>query len=111
MPIYEYQCERCARVTEALQRFSDPPPQSCAHCGGPLRKLVSAPAFQFKGQGWYVTDYAQKGGASGAGKSAGSSEGEVASAAKAEAKEAPDKAASPAPKADAAGGAKPPGRE
>ena len=72
MPLYEYTCDRCARVTEALQRVSDPPLESCPHCGGVLRKLLSAPAVQFKGQGWYVTDYARKGGAarSEAGKAA-----------------------------------------
>jgi len=61
MPIYEYVCEACGRLTEALQRVSDPPLATCPHCGGALRKRVSAPAFQFKGSGWYVTDYAQKG--------------------------------------------------
>jgi len=61
MPIYEYQCERCGERTEALQKVSDPPLTSCPSCGGPLRKLLSAPAVQFKGSGWYVTDYAGKG--------------------------------------------------
>ncbi len=62
MPIYEYQCQECGRRTEALQRLAEAPLSECPHCGGPLRKLVSAPAFQFKGSGWYVTDYARKGG-------------------------------------------------
>jgi len=61
MPIYEYQCEECEKRTEAIQRLDDPPLDLCPHCGGPLRKLMSAPAFQFKGSGWYVTDYADKG--------------------------------------------------
>ena len=61
MPIYDYRCERCGKTTEAIQRFVDPPLTECPKCGGPLRKLVSAPAFQFKGSGWYVTDYARKG--------------------------------------------------
>lgn len=61
MPIYEYVCERCEESTEALQRIGDPPLTECPKCGGPLRKKVSAPAFQFKGSGWYVTDYARKG--------------------------------------------------
>lgn len=62
MPIYEYQCEACGERVELLQRFEDPPPAECAHCGGAMRKLLSAPAFQFKGSGWYVTDYAGKSG-------------------------------------------------
>ncbi len=62
MPIYEYQCEACGERVELLQRFEDPPPAACAHCGGAMRKLLSAPAFQFKGSGWYVTDYAGKSG-------------------------------------------------
>jgi len=61
MPIYEYRCEACGQQTEALQRLADPPLSECPHCGGPLRKMISAPAFQFKGTGWYVTDYARKG--------------------------------------------------
>jgi putative FmdB family regulatory protein len=85
MPIYEYVCERCGAKTEAIQRVSDPPLTECAKCGGPLRKKVSAPAFQFKGSGWYVTDYARKGGdaAGKSGESSGSGDGEsVASSAK-----------------------------
>jgi putative FmdB family regulatory protein len=77
MPLYEYICERCGETTETLQRHGDPPPPECPKCGGPLRKKMSAPAFQFKGSGWYVTDYARKGGDKGgeaAGKSGGSSE-------------------------------------
>lgn len=62
MPIYEYECRRCQRRLETMQRLSDPPLTECPECGGELRKLVSAPAFQFKGSGWYVTDYARKGG-------------------------------------------------
>lgn len=60
MPLYEYQCESCQKVTERIQKFSDPPIESCPSCGGPVRKLPSSPAIQFKGSGWYVTDYARK---------------------------------------------------
>lgn len=60
MPIYEYQCESCDKLTEAIQRLDEPVLTICPHCGGPLRKLMSAPSFQFKGTGWYVTDYASK---------------------------------------------------
>lgn len=62
MPIYEYQCQACEHRLEALQRVSEPPLTTCPDCGGELRKLMSAPAFQFKGSGWYVTDYARKDG-------------------------------------------------
>ncbi|HEX2465632.1 MAG TPA: FmdB family zinc ribbon protein [Thermoanaerobaculia bacterium] len=80
MPIYEYVCEQCGECTEMIQRLADPPLQECLKCGGKLRKKVSAPAFQFKGTGWYVTDYARKGESgkssesSESGKSSGSSE-------------------------------------
>lgn len=59
MPLYEYQCNTCGRRTELLQRFSDAPLAACPECGGAVRKLPSAPAVQFKGTGWYVTDYAR----------------------------------------------------
>lgn len=61
MPLYEYECTDCGQLTEALQRLSDPPLTKCPRCGGSMKKLLSAPAFQFKGSGWYVTDYARKG--------------------------------------------------
>ena len=61
MPIYEYECTDCGHRTEVLQRLSDPPLEACPECGKPVRRLVSAPAFQFKGTGWYATDYAGKG--------------------------------------------------
>ena len=59
MPLYEYQCKKCHSLTERIQRFSDPPLTACPHCGGELEQLISAPAVQFKGSGWYVTDYAK----------------------------------------------------
>ena len=58
MPIYEYVCESCRRKTEAIQRVGEKPLKICPHCGGKLKKAFSAPAIQFKGSGWYVTDYA-----------------------------------------------------
>ena len=61
MPLYEYQCESCEARFEKIQKFSDPPVKTCPRCRGKVRKLVSAPAFQFKGSGWYVTDYGRKG--------------------------------------------------
>jgi putative FmdB family regulatory protein len=62
MPLYEYICDACGRHFELIRKFSDPPVETCYACGGgPVRKLLSSPAIQFKGTGWYVTDYARKG--------------------------------------------------
>jgi putative FmdB family regulatory protein len=60
MPLYEYQCEACGTRVEKIQKFSDPPLATCGACGGAMRKLPSSPAIQFKGTGWYITDYAKK---------------------------------------------------
>jgi len=60
MPLYEYKCQQCGHVVEALQRAKDKALETCPKCGGPLRKLISPPAIQFKGNGWYITDYARK---------------------------------------------------
>jgi putative FmdB family regulatory protein len=57
LPIYEYDCADCGEQVELFQRLNDPPPDACETCGGAMRRMVSAPAFQFKGTGWYVTDY------------------------------------------------------
>src|SRR5262245_37229429 len=61
MPIYEYSCAKCGKTIEAIQKMSDKPLRTHAGCGGKLTRLVSAAGFQFKGTGWYVTDYARKG--------------------------------------------------
>lgn len=62
MPLYEYKCEACEHLFEVIQRFSDDPIAVCPSCGqGPVVKLLSSPAIQFKGTGWYITDYARKG--------------------------------------------------
>jgi putative FmdB family regulatory protein len=58
MPIFEYQCTKCHDRTEVIQKFTDPPYAACTKCGGEVRKLASAPAIQFKGSGFYKTDYA-----------------------------------------------------
>jgi putative FmdB family regulatory protein len=65
MPVYEYECQKCGGRFEELQRFSDPPVARHQGCGGRVKRLLSAPAIQFKGSGWYITDYARKSGASG----------------------------------------------
>src|SRR4029434_8634225 len=61
MPLYEYQCEKCAHRFEVIQKFSDAKIEVCPKCGGPVVKLLSSPAIQFKGSGWYITDYAKSG--------------------------------------------------
>ena len=66
MPLYEYKCKKCGHRFEKIQKFSDPPVKKCPECGGRVEQVLSAPAVQFKGAGWYVTDYAKKGGAASA---------------------------------------------
>jgi putative FmdB family regulatory protein len=61
MPIYEFECRKCKDRSEVLQKLNDKPPVKCRKCGGRLERLTSAPAIQFKGTGWYVTDYAGNG--------------------------------------------------
>ena len=62
MPLYEYECDACGKRFEKIQKFSDAPLEVCELCGkGPVHKLLSSPAIQFKGSGWYITDYAKKG--------------------------------------------------
>lgn len=76
MPLYEYQCTKCGHRFEQIQKFSDPPAKKCPECGGKVEQLLSAPAVQFKGSGWYVTDYARKGSSSAANKKeSGSADG------------------------------------
>ena len=60
MPIYEYECRKCKAHVEAFQKVNDKPLTKCRKCGGKLERQISAPAIQFKGSGWYVTDYAGK---------------------------------------------------
>jgi putative FmdB family regulatory protein len=74
MPIYEYVCGSCKKKTEVIQGIKDAPLKVCPHCGGKLKKAISAPAIQFKGSGFYITDYAR--GSSSGGESGGKSSGE-----------------------------------
>ena len=60
MPLYEYECKKCHHRFEKIQKFSDRMVKKCPDCGGPVEQMISAPAVQFKGSGWYVTDYAKK---------------------------------------------------
>ena len=83
MPLYEYQCDACGHHFEHIQKFSDPLLTVCPECGDAIRKLVSSPAIQFKGTGWYVTDYAKKGtGDTAASEAEKSSDGKDAKTAK-----------------------------
>ncbi len=61
MPLYEYECKKCGHRFEKIVKFSDKPTKKCPECGGAVEQTISAPAVQFKGSGWYVTDYAKKG--------------------------------------------------
>jgi putative FmdB family regulatory protein len=82
VPLYEYQCTKCHKRTEKIENVSGPHLKKCPHCGGKVERLQSAPAIQFKGSGWYVTDYA--------GKKSG---GDGATPATSESKEAPKESA------------------
>ena len=74
MPLYDYLCKKCGHRFERIQKFSDPEIKECPQCGGEVERLLSAPAVQFKGTGWYVTDYAKK--SAGSTASASSERGE-----------------------------------
>jgi len=78
MPLYEYECKKCQHRFERIQKFSDPHLKKCPDCGGRLEQVISAPAVQFKGSGWYVTDYPKKTSAT----SSNSSNGDSASSKK-----------------------------
>ena len=88
MPLYEYQCTQCGERKEVLQKFSDPPYSHCPKCSGAMKKLLSSPAIQFKGSGFYKTDYASKSSSSsskgesekGESSKSGSSNGETSKA-------------------------------
>ena len=78
MPLYEYECTKCHKRTEKIESVSGPHLKKCPHCGGKVERMLAAPAIQFKGAGWYVTDYAGKksSGSDGSEKSAGSEKSE-----------------------------------
>ena len=98
MPMYEYQCVKCGTIFEKLQKFSDEPIKTHEDCGGAVEKLLSAPAFQFKGTGWYVTDYAKGPAAGPATKPKEGGDSKATTAAATETK-AETKTAAPAPAA------------
>src|SRR3982750_1841121 len=75
MPLYEYECENCGDLFEVIQKFADEPLAVHEKCGGKVHRILSAPALQFKGSGWYVNDYAKGGNSAGAPKKGGSTSG------------------------------------
>jgi putative FmdB family regulatory protein len=87
MPNYEYLCKKCGHRFEQIRKFSDKPLRKCPECGGVIEQVISAPAVQFKGSGWYVTDYAKKGGGSAGSSASSSSEGESEKSEKKDAKD------------------------
>ena len=86
MPLYEYHCRRCGKNFEVMQKFSDEPLAVHDECGGELEKLLSPPALQFKGTGWYITDYARGGGSNGKEGKSGKTESSGSDSAKSESK-------------------------
>jgi len=60
MPLYEYKCDKCGTTFEVIQKLAEPPVKKCPQCGGSVKKIISPPALQFKGSGFYITDYAKK---------------------------------------------------
>ena len=91
MPIYEYQCKKCKHKFEKIQKFSDAKVKKCPECGGPVEQLLSSPAVQFKGSGWYVTDYARKGASGDSGSSSASTDGAAKTGEKSETKKSESK--------------------
>jgi putative FmdB family regulatory protein len=88
MPNYEYLCKKCGHRFEEIRKFSDKHPKKCPKCGGVLEQVISAPAVQFKGSGWYVTDYAKKGSGSAASSASSSSDSDSGSKETKESKDA-----------------------
>jgi putative FmdB family regulatory protein len=103
VPLYEYECTKCQHRFERIQRFSDPPVSECPLCSGAVFQLLSAPAIQFKGSGWYVTDYAGKSPASNGsnGSNGGAKAAETKAETKSEAKADSKAETKPAPAAKA----------
>lgn len=86
MPLYEYKCTQCEKKVEMIRLFSDPPITHCPSCGGDMKKVISAPAIQFKGSGFYKTDYASKKSDSSSSTASGESKSEAKTETKSEAK-------------------------
>jgi putative FmdB family regulatory protein len=89
MPLYEYECDACGRRFDRIQKFSDPPVSACPTCGGAVRKLLSSPAIQFKGSGFYITDYPKSGSGTEGNKSKGTESSTTSSGDSGDAKSKP----------------------
>ena len=100
MPNYEYLCKKCGHRFEQIRKFSDKHLSKCPECGGVLEQVISAPAVQFKGSGWYVTDYAKKGSASAASSSSSPPEGDSGKKETKETKDVKDTRKDDKPKSD-----------
>ncbi|MGZ4733443.1 MAG: FmdB family zinc ribbon protein [Terriglobales bacterium] len=98
MPLYEYECKKCHHRFERIQKFSDPHVKKCPKCRGAIEQVISAPAVQFKGSGWYVTDYAKK---FSTGSASSSSNGDSASSKDSKAKSEDSSKSESSTKADA----------
>lgn len=98
MPLHEYLCKKCGHRFERIQKFSDRPARKCPECGGALEQLLHAPAVQFKGTGWYVTDYPRKGSDKAAKERTATSEAKESSGEKGEKAEKADVKTSSEPK-------------
>ena len=92
MPLYEYECKKCGHRFEKIQLYSDKMVKKCPECGGQVEQVISAPAVQFKGSGWYVTDYAKKSSSPGSSGSGDSGSGDSGSKDKKDEKAKPDNA-------------------
>lgn len=106
MPLYEFRCESCGHELETLVAFSEPLPTTCEKCGGVLKKLLAAPAVQFKGSGFYLTDYGRSGSSSAKKESGGDAGGGKAAEAKPSGESKPGASGGPA---TSGGDAKPAG--
>jgi putative FmdB family regulatory protein len=98
VPLYEYQCRKCRRRTERIEKLSGPSLKKCPHCGAPVDRMQSAPAIQFKGSGWYATEYATKSGSPDSAKPEKPAGEDAAASSAAKAKESPAKEKKPAEK-------------
>jgi putative FmdB family regulatory protein len=103
MPLYEYECKKCGHRFEKILKFSDKPMKKCPDCGGAVEQLISAPTVQFKGAGWYVTDYAKKGSSSSPKSSESDGESKETSKESKESKDSKETKKDEKPKAETSG--------
>jgi putative FmdB family regulatory protein len=107
VPLHEYECRKCRHRFERIQKFSDPPARKCPECGGALEQLLHAPAVQFKGTGWHVTDYPRKGSDKASRERAATAESKESTGEKAEVKASAEAKESSGEKSDAKSSSEP----